>query len=90
MGAEGKSHRATVKGQLHSCHIRIGENAVYTVGVEDFQAQINARRHDFRGTRGPEVDGIACLFPRPDCAPASFASDFISIRDKAAAKLFEN
>lgn len=81
-------HRATVEGQLHSRKIRICENAVYAVGVEDFQTQIYAGCHDFRGTCGLKIDGIARLLPRLDSASSSLAFDFISIRNKAAAKLF--
>jgi hypothetical protein len=80
-------HRATVEGKLHSGQIRIRENAVYGVGVEDFQTQIHACRHDFRGACGLKIDDIARFLPRLDGASGSFASDFISIRDKAAAKL---
>ena len=85
---ESELHRATVKGKIHSRHIRIRENAGYAVGIEDFQTQINARRHDFRGACGLKIDGITRLFPRLDGASGSFASDVISIRDKAAAELF--
>jgi hypothetical protein len=80
-------HRATVEGKLHSGQIRIRENAVYGVGVEDLQAQIHACRHDFRGACGLKIDDIARFLPRLDGASGSFASDFISIHDKAAAKL---
>jgi hypothetical protein len=81
-------HRATVKGKLHSCHGRIGENAVYGVGIEDFQTEINARRHDLRGTRSLKIDSVTRFFPRPDGASISLASDVISIGYKAAAELF--
>ena len=81
-------HRATVKGKLHSCKSRIRENAGYAVGIKDCQPQINACRHDFRGTRGAKIDSVACLFPRHDGASDGFASDVISICDKAAAELF--
>jgi hypothetical protein len=81
-------HRATVKGKLHSCHSRIRENAGHPVGIEDFETQINACRHDFRGTCGLKIDSVTRLFPRPDVASSSFASDVISVRDKAAAELF--
>ena len=77
-----------MKGKLHSCHRRIRENAGYAVGIEDFQTQISAGRHDFRGTCGLKIDGVTRLFPRRDGASRSFASDVISICDKAAAELF--
>jgi hypothetical protein len=35
-----------------------------------------------------KLDGISRLPPRPDVASAGFASDFVSIHDKAAAELF--
>jgi hypothetical protein len=79
---------ATVKGKLHSCESRVRENAGHAVGIEDFQTQISARRHDFRGTCGLKIDGVTSLFPRRDSAPLSFTSDVISICDKAATKLF--
>jgi hypothetical protein len=81
-------HRATIKGNLHSCQSRIRENAGYAVGIEDFKTQISARRHDFRGACGLKIDGITRLFPRHDGASRSFASDVISICHKAAAELF--
>jgi hypothetical protein len=81
-------HRATVKGKLHPCHIRIRENAGDAVGIKDFETQIAACRHDFRGTCGPKIYGVTRLFPRRDGASGSFASDLISIGDKAVAKLF--
>jgi hypothetical protein len=81
-------HRATVKCKLHSCHSRIRENAGYAVGIEDFQTQISARRHDFRGACGLKIDGVTGLFPRRDGAPLCFASDVISIHDKTATELF--
>jgi hypothetical protein len=89
-GCHGESplHRATVERKLHSRQIRIRENAVYAVGVEDFQTQIHAACHDFGGTSGLKIDEIAGLLPRPDRASGSFAFDLISVRDKAAAKLF--
>jgi hypothetical protein len=77
-----------VKGKLHSCHSRIRENAGYAVGIEDFQTQISAGRHDFRGTCGLKIDDVTRLFPRRDGASGSFASDVISIGDKAAAEFF--
>jgi hypothetical protein len=86
--AHGLLHRATVERKLHSRQIRIRENAVYAVGVEDFQTQIHAACHDFRGTCGLKIHEIARLLARPDRASGSFAPDFISIHDKAAAKLF--
>jgi hypothetical protein len=85
--AIGPLQRATVERKLHSREIRIRENAVDAVGVEDFQTQIHAACHDFRGTCGLKIDEIAGLLPRPDRASGGLASDFISIRDKAAAKL---
>jgi len=85
---ESELHRATIKNKVHSRQIRIRENAGYAVGIEDFQTQINARRHDFRGARCLKIDGITRLFPRFDGASGSFASDVISIRDKAAGELF--
>ena len=81
-------HRATVKGELHSCESRIRENAGYAIGIEDFQTQISARRHDFRGTCGLKIDGVTSLFPRRDGALLGFTSDVISMCDKAATKLF--
>jgi hypothetical protein len=81
-------HRATVKGKVHSRQGRIRENAGYAVGIEDFQTQISTRRHDFRRTCGLKIDDVTCLFPRRDGASRSFASDVISICDKAAAELF--
>ena len=87
-GCESKLHRATVKGKLHSRQRRIRENAGYGVGIEDFQTQISARRHDFRCACGLKIDGIARLFPRLDGALGSFASNLISIRNKAASELF--
>ena len=86
--AIGPLQRATVERKLHSREIRIRENAVDAVGVEDFQTQIHAACHDFRRTCGLKIDDIARLLPRPDGASGSFASDVVSIRDKAAAKLF--
>jgi hypothetical protein len=83
-----KSHRATVKGKIHSRKIWIRENAVYAVGVEDFQTRIHARRHDFWGACGVKIDGITRLLPWLDGASGSFAFDFISVSDEAAAKLF--
>src|SRR6476660_2330503 len=83
-GCESKLHRATVKGKLHSRQRRIRENAGYGVGIEDFQTQISARRHDFRCACRLKIDSIARLFPRLDGALGSFASDLISTRDKAA------
>jgi hypothetical protein len=80
--------RATVKSKLQSRHVRIRENAVYTIGIEDLQTQINTRHRDFRGAYGVKIDGIAGLFPRLDGASVCFASDFISLRDKAGAELF--
>jgi hypothetical protein len=85
---ESELHRATVKDEVHPRQFRIRENAGYAVGIEDFQTQINARRHDFRGACSLKIDGITRLFPRLDGASGSFASDVISIRDKAAAELF--
>jgi hypothetical protein len=35
-----------------------------------------------------KLDSITRLLPRPDVASAGFASDLVSIRDKAAAELF--
>ena len=35
-----------------------------------------------------KIDGITHLFPRPDGASSGFASDLVSIGDKAAAVLF--
>ena len=64
------------------------KTAVYAVGVEDFQTQIHAGCHDFRGTCGSKIDDITRLFPRLDSASSSFAFDFISVRNKTAAKLF--
>jgi hypothetical protein len=81
-------HRATVKGKLHSCESRVRENAVHAVGIEDFQTQISARRHDFRGACGLNIDRVAILFPRRDGASLSFTSDVISICNKAATELF--
>ena len=81
-------HRATVKGKLHSCQRRIRENAGYGVGIEDFQTQISARRHDFRCACGLKIEGIARLLARLDGALGSFTSDVISIRDKATTELF--
>jgi len=81
-------HRATIKGKLHSCHIRIRENAGDAVGIEDFETQIGACRHDVRGTGGPKIYGVTRLFPRRDGASGSFASDLISIGNKAVAVLF--
>jgi hypothetical protein len=80
--------RATVKGKLHSHESRVRKNAGHAVGIEDFQTQISARRHDFRGTSGLKIDGVTSLFPRRDSAPLIFTSDVISICDKAATKLF--
>jgi len=77
-----------VKGKLHSCQRRIRENAGYGVGIEDFQTQISARRHDFRCAYGLKIDGIARFFPRLDGALDRFASEVISIRDKAATEFF--
>jgi hypothetical protein len=77
-----------VKSKIHSCKSRIRENAGYAVGIEDFQTQISARRHDVRGTCGLKIDGVTRLFPRHDGASDRFASDVISICDKAAAELF--
>ena len=88
VGQASNLHRATVKSKLHSRHSRVRENAEYGIGIEDFQTQISARRHDFRGACGLKIDGITRLFPRLDGASGSFASDVISIRDKAAAELF--
>jgi hypothetical protein len=85
---ERASHRAAIEGKFHSRQIWIRENAVYAVGVEDFQTQVHARCHDFRRTCGLKIDGITDLFSRLDDAPGRFALDFISIRDKAAAKFF--
>src|ERR1700719_3968189 len=81
-------HRATVKGKLHSCESRVRENAVHAVGIENFQTQISARRHDFRGACGLNIDRVAILFPRRDGASLSFTSDVISICNKAATELF--
>ena len=77
-----------MKGKLHSRQRRIRENAGYGVGIEDFQTQFSARRHDFRCACGLKIDSIARLFPLLDGALGSFASDVISTRDKAAAELF--
>jgi hypothetical protein len=77
-----------VKGKLHSRQRRIRENAGYGVGIEDFQTQISACRHDFRCACGLKIEGIARFFPRLDGALGSFASDVISIGDKAATELF--
>jgi hypothetical protein len=76
-----------VKGKLHSRQRRIRENAGYGVGIEDFQTQISACRHDFRCACGLKIEGIARFFPRLDGALGSFASDVISICDKAATEL---
>jgi hypothetical protein len=81
-------HRATVKGELHSCESRIREKAGYSVGIEDFQTHASARRHDFRGTCSVKIDSVTRLFPRRDGASGGFASDVISICDKAVAELF--
>jgi hypothetical protein len=81
-------HRATVKGELHSCQSRIREKAGYAVGIEDFQTHVSARRRDFRGTCGLKIDGVTRLFPRRDGASGGFASDVIPICDKAVAELF--
>jgi hypothetical protein len=81
-------HRATVKGKLHSCHSGIRENAGYAVGIEDFQTQVNARRHDFRSACGVKFDGVPRLFPGLDGTSRSFTSEVISICDKAAAEFF--
>jgi hypothetical protein len=35
-----------------------------------------------------KIEGIAHLFPRPNGASIGFASDLVSIGDKAAAELF--
>jgi hypothetical protein len=80
--------RATVKGELHSRESRVRENAGYGVGIKDFQTQIGARRHDFRGACGLKIDGVAGLFPRRNSAALGFASDVISVCDKAATELF--
>ena len=80
--------RATVKSKLHSRESRVRENAGNAVGIEDFQTQIIARRHDFGGACGLKIDGVASLFPRRDGAVLGFASDVISVGDKAATELF--
>ena len=79
--------RAAVKGKLHSRESRVCENARHAVGIEDFQTQIIARRHDFRGACGLKIDGVASLFPRRDGAVLGFTSDVISVCDKAATEL---
>ena len=76
-----------MKAKLHSSQRRIGENAGYGVGIEDFQTQISTCRHDFRGANGLKFDGITRLLLRLDGASDSLASDVIAIRDKAAAEL---
>jgi hypothetical protein len=81
-------HRATVKSQLHSFHICIRENPVQAVVIDDFYTQVNARRHDFGGAGGLKIYGITRLLPRFDGASGGFASDLVSIRDKATAELF--
>src|SRR5712671_6950054 len=86
--SESNLHRATVKGKLHSRHSRVRENAEYGIGIEDFQTQISARRHDFRCACGLKIDGIARLLPRLDLALDSSASDVISLCDKAATEVF--
>jgi hypothetical protein len=86
--SERQLHRATVKRKFHPRHGWIRESAEYAVSIEDFQTQISARRHDFRGTHGLKIDGVTRLFSRRDGASRSFASDVISISDKSAAELF--
>src|SRR5262249_31809772 len=83
-----KLHCAAVKSQLHSLHIRVREYSGHAVVIEDFYAQVNARRHDLRGAGGLKLDSITRLLSRPDVASAGFVSDLVSIRDKAAAELF--
>jgi hypothetical protein len=73
---------------LHSLEIRIPENSGHAVVSEDFYLQMNARRHDFRGTRRMKIDGVTGLFPRLDGASSGFAFDLVSDRDKAATELF--
>jgi hypothetical protein len=80
--------RATVKRQIHSFESRVLENSDQAVVIEDFYCYLNARRHDFRGARGMKIDGITHLFPRLNAASSGFASELVSIDDKAAAVLF--
>lgn len=79
---------AAVKSQLHSRHIRVSVNSLHAVVVEDFYAQVNARRHNLRGASGLKLDAIARLFSGSDVASGGFVSDFVSVHDKAPAELF--
>jgi hypothetical protein len=77
-----------VKSQLHSLHIRVRENSLHAVVIEDFYFQVNARRHDLRGASGLKLDGIARLLSGSDVASRGFAFDLVSIHDNAGAELF--
>jgi hypothetical protein len=83
-----QSQRATVERQLHSRKGRVLENSDQAIVIEDFYCDLNARRHDFRGARGMKIDGVTHLFPRLNAASSGFASELVSIDDKAAAVLF--